>query len=476
MQKRQNVDYTTRDYEGFRSDMIELLKQKLPQYSDFSSSDAGIVLIELLAHGLDILSYYNDKIANELFADTAVERESIVKHCRRLGYELQNSVPAQFRQVFKIIPQEYNYVIPKGFKLESKGDDTVVFELLDDLVIPKGCTGLEQDEEGNYLYSVIVEEGETINNDIIGSSNGQPNQEFYLSYKPIIVDSLKVYVSDMNGTEEYTRVTNFIDSDLNSAVFSVEVSDNGDTKIQFGSGTSGLIPPIYDNGISASYRVGGGEVGNIAIDNLTEIPEKPAIVVETFCIEQIQIGREREDMEVARMKAPASIKTIWRAVCPEDYDNLLAQEYRGEIHSVKTIPQEDRFTINVYVFLENEKELTSGLIEKYASFLDERKEIGYEINVLPVEFEEISINVLAKTNKSYMNEDIKGMIEACILTDYETGVLGFGEEFVNSQLVGNLMSIRGIYDVNVEVEGNTKPQDNKMIKVSDINIEVIGGI
>lgn len=476
MQKRQNVDYTTRDYEGFRSDMIELLKQKLPQYSDFSSSDAGIVLIELLAHGLDILSYYNDKIANELFADTAVERESIVKHCRRLGYELQNSVPAQFRQVFKIIPQEYNYVIPKGFKLESKGDDTVVFELLNDLVIPKGCTGLEQDEEGNYLYSVIVEEGETINNDIIGSSNGQPNQEFYLSYKPIIVDSLKVYVSDMNGTEEYTRVTNFIDSDLNSAVFSVEVSDNGDTKIQFGSGTSGLIPPIYDNGISASYRVGGGEVGNIAIDNLTEIPEKPALVVETFCIEQIQIGREREDMEVARMKAPASIKTIWRAVCPEDYDNLLAQEYRGEIHSVKTIPQEDRFTINVYVFLENEKELTSGLIEKYASFLDERKEIGYEINILPVEFEEISINVLAKTNKSYMNEDIKGMIEACILTDYETGVLGFGEEFVNSQLVGNLMSIRGIYDVNVEVEGNTKPQDNKMIKVSDINIEVIGGI
>lgn len=476
MQKRQNVDYTTRDYEGFRSDMIELLKQKLPQYSDFSSSDAGIVLIELLAHGLDILSYYNDKIANELFADTAVERESIVKHCRRLGYELQNSVPAQFRQVFKIIPQEYNYVIPKGFKLESKGDDTVVFELLNDLVIPKGCTGLEQDEEGNYLYSVIVEEGETINNDIIGSSNGQPNQEFYLSYKPIIVDSLKVYVSDMNGTEEYTRVTNFIDSDLNSAVFSVEVSDNGDTKIQFGSGTSGLIPPIYDNGISASYRVGGGEVGNIAIDNLTEIPEKPALVVETFCIEQIQIGREREDMEVARMKAPASIKTIWRAVCPEDYDNLLAQEYRGEIHSVKTIPQEDRFTINVYVFLENEKELTSGLIEKYASFLDERKEIGYEINILPVEFEEISINVLAKTNKSYRNEDIKGMIEACILTDYETGVLGFGEEFVNSQLVGNLMSIRGIYDINVEVEGNTKPQDNKMIKVSDINIEVIGGI
>lgn len=476
MQKRQNVDYTTRDYEGFRNDMITLLKQKLPQYSDFSSSDAGIVLIELLAHGLDILSYYNDKVANELFAETAVERESIVKHCRRLGYELQNSTPSRFRQVFKIIPQEYNYVIPKGFKIESKGDDTVVFELIEDLVIPKGCTGLEQDEEGNYLYSTIVEEGETINNDIIGTSNGQPNQEFYLSYKPIIVDSLRVFVSDMNGTEEYERVTNFIDSDLSSTVFSVEVSDNGDTKIQFGSGTSGTIPPIFDNGISASYRIGGGEIGNIAIDNLTEIPEKPAIIVETFCIEQIQYGREREDMEEARVKAPASIKTIWRAVCPEDYNNLLMQEFKGEVARVKTIPQDDRFTINVYVFLEGDKELTSGLAKKYLDFLDERKEIGYELNILPVTFEDITINVQAKTNKSYMNEDIKGMIEACILNDYEKGVLGFGEEFVSSQLIGNLMSLRGIYDVNVEVEGNTTPQEHKMINVANINIEVIGGI
>ena len=87
MKIRQNVDYTTRDYEGFRNDMLTLLKQKIPEYSDFSQSDMGVVLIELLAHGLDIISFYNDRIANEMFPDTALDRESIVKHCRRLGYE-----------------------------------------------------------------------------------------------------------------------------------------------------------------------------------------------------------------------------------------------------------------------------------------------------------------------------------------------------------------------------------------------------
>ena len=147
MKVRQNVDYTTRDYEGFRNDMLTLLKQKIPEYSDFSQSDMGVVLIELLAHGLDIISFYNDRIANEIFPDTALDRESIVKHCRRLGYELQNAVPSQFKQVFKITPQTYDYFIPRGMKLITTGEETVEFELIEDLTIPANCTGVEQDRE-----------------------------------------------------------------------------------------------------------------------------------------------------------------------------------------------------------------------------------------------------------------------------------------------------------------------------------------
>ena len=59
---RKNVDYTNKDYESFRQDMIVRLQQKIPEYTDTSESDFGIVLIELLAHGLDILSYYNDRV------------------------------------------------------------------------------------------------------------------------------------------------------------------------------------------------------------------------------------------------------------------------------------------------------------------------------------------------------------------------------------------------------------------------------
>ena len=90
MKTRKNVDYTSRDYDSFRTDMIARLQQKIPEYTDTSPSDFGIVLIELLAHGLDILSYYNDRVAREMFLDTATERDSVVSIATNiLGYEVQ---------------------------------------------------------------------------------------------------------------------------------------------------------------------------------------------------------------------------------------------------------------------------------------------------------------------------------------------------------------------------------------------------
>ena len=57
------IDYTSRDYEAYRTLMIEKLQEKMPEYTDTSSTDAGIVIIEALANGLDILSLYSDIIS-----------------------------------------------------------------------------------------------------------------------------------------------------------------------------------------------------------------------------------------------------------------------------------------------------------------------------------------------------------------------------------------------------------------------------
>lgn len=476
MKIRQNVDYTTRDYEGFRYDLLMKLKEKIPEYSDFSESDMGVVLIELLAHGLDIISYYNDKVANEIFPETATERESIIKHCRRLGYELKNSTPSRYYQVFKIIPQETTYVIPRGTKLHTKGDDLVEFELMEDIKIPPQCNGLEKDEHGNYLYKGIVEHGYTVNSDIIGTSNGTAYQDFTLSYAPVITDSLHIYIRDMNGVEEWERVNNFIDSDVTSKQYVMETTDNDFVKISFGSGISGAIPPVYDNGISASYRVGGGIIGNVSLETITEMSSKPSVIVDTMNVEQIQIASDKESIEQARIHAPLSLRTMWRAVSLEDYENLLIQEFPEEIYCARAVAEEDRFTISLYVLLKGIDTLPEANKTKYLEFLDERKEIGYNLQMYAPSFATVNLDIDITTNKAYKNNDVKTIVEGYVRDYFDLGNLQFGETFKLSHIIKNVMNFPGVLDLDVRPSGNTTPTKSEILKLGTLNIQVTGGI
>ena len=58
------IDYLTKDYEGFKQAMLGQIPVLLPNWTDRSESDFGVVLIELFAYVADILSYYQDRVAN----------------------------------------------------------------------------------------------------------------------------------------------------------------------------------------------------------------------------------------------------------------------------------------------------------------------------------------------------------------------------------------------------------------------------
>ncbi len=69
-------------------------RERLPEWTDHSPNDLGVLLVELFAYMGDIMLYYQDRIADESYLDTAVERRSIVRLLRLLGYELRSERPA----------------------------------------------------------------------------------------------------------------------------------------------------------------------------------------------------------------------------------------------------------------------------------------------------------------------------------------------------------------------------------------------
>src|SRR6185369_11022452 len=89
------VDYMARDYESLLAAMRSLAPSKLPEWKDFNNeADFGNVLLELFAHIGDILSYYQDRVANESFLGTARTRRSVIQHLRLIGYKLGTAAPA----------------------------------------------------------------------------------------------------------------------------------------------------------------------------------------------------------------------------------------------------------------------------------------------------------------------------------------------------------------------------------------------
>ena len=60
------VDYTNKDYASLRRAMLDLARLRLPEWTDHTPSDLGVVLTDMVAYAADVILYYQDRIASEL--------------------------------------------------------------------------------------------------------------------------------------------------------------------------------------------------------------------------------------------------------------------------------------------------------------------------------------------------------------------------------------------------------------------------
>lgn len=353
-------DYLTLDYEGFRQMMIDRLKERLPEYTDYSETDMGIVLIELTAHGLDIISYYKDRQALECFLPTARERKNVIMHCKTyFGYTLAGATPAIFVQIFeKDTGAEFSKKSGDLFRVHTKekqGESAIYYELIGSLdvndkfspnfYIPPEHTGTETIEgSGIYQYRALVCQGITVTKENVGISDGTAYQKYTTSQSPVLdydssvserygEDVVRVFVGE--SSEEWTRVDNFLLSRPDSKHFTFSIDDRGNGVIEFGNDLSGKIPPDKSK-IKCTYRVGGGDSTNVGANTITEYDTAESGLIRTFNpYTALVLGTDAESIEEAKIKAPASLRALDRAVTIRDYADIGVQlDYVSSAQSV----------------------------------------------------------------------------------------------------------------------------------------------
>ncbi|MBW4528028.1 MAG: putative baseplate assembly protein [Phormidium tanganyikae FI6-MK23] len=97
-----SLAYRIGDYAAFRKYLLAQLSQELPGLKTRDPDDPAIALLDAWAIVSDVLTFYQERIANEGFLNTATERQSIIELARLIGYELKPGVAASTHLAFAI--------------------------------------------------------------------------------------------------------------------------------------------------------------------------------------------------------------------------------------------------------------------------------------------------------------------------------------------------------------------------------------
>ena len=86
--KEREIKYSNRDFNDFRTSLIEMAKSYFPDtYNDFSDTSPGMMFIEMAAYVGDVLSFYQDTQLQETFLNYAQDKKNLFNLAYMMGYK-----------------------------------------------------------------------------------------------------------------------------------------------------------------------------------------------------------------------------------------------------------------------------------------------------------------------------------------------------------------------------------------------------
>jgi hypothetical protein len=502
---RQVIDYLARDYASFRKALIDLIPAKLPEWTDRSEADFGIVLIELFAYMADILSYYQDRIANEAFLATAQERRSVIQHLRLIGYEMAPAAPASARLSIVVANNSTGIVeVRAGDQFSTPSTPvrkSVLFEYTDakPLIIDLGglTAGSAVKPDGtpdpNFKIAadaIPVKEGRSMVNDVAGTSDGTPNQRFRLVQPRVLRGSLQITVQTSPPSAPWNLRSTLAFSRAADRDFTAEIDENDVTTVRFGDGQYGQIPPV-SAAILATYRTGGGEGGNVGAGQITSINKSPQLQLlgaKVFNRLPASGGAERESIEQAVKFAPTVFTSMQRAVTAQDY---VAQAKLFPGVSKARAEATNWNEVQLFVAPTGSGELPNDILKRdLLSYFEDKRMLTSSVRIENPDYVRILVTVSVAVRPVFRNDEVLADVRTTVAALFDFNAVDFGETLYLGNTYQALEARPGVDHVFVSrfsrsddanaiaTDGRIVLQANEIpvLRDADLNITGKGGI
>ncbi len=314
--------------------------------------------------------------------------------------------------------------------------------------------------KGLHLNSVMATQCKTIENKILGSSNGSAFQVFTIKETPVLEMTLWVMESNIpHDTSfyedkynegywaEWQEVEDLHDIADNKRIYTF---DSHSGEIHFGDSINAMIPPMLKDNIKVSYKIGGGTQGNVANKKITKLVNPLAYIDKIVNNESANGGANEQSIDSLISMAPKRIRHGYKAVTKDDF-YALTKEASSNIAKVKTITNPGVVDLVIMPYsTEDHPVISPGLKKHLFDYISEKTSATVKINILNPDYMciDVDMNVviddwsLASTLKSVINEKIREF-----LNPISGGVKQEGWGF------GQVPKLSDIFNLMNEIEG-----------------------
>jgi predicted phage baseplate assembly protein len=191
----------------------------------------------------------------------------------------------------------------------------------------------------------------TVRNEALGSSTGQPFQRFVLANAPVYPGSsvLSIYEPALGAPTLWYETPDLFSAGPTDRVYEL-TADTGE--VLFGDGTTGRVPPPDDgsqptgNVSALSYQYGGGTAGNVGALTLTRVlgAARP-VALNAKNVLPAAGGDDEETAAAGVARAPAVVRSRYRAVSAEDFEALAMETPNTRVARANALPNTRRLQV-----------------------------------------------------------------------------------------------------------------------------------
>jgi hypothetical protein len=262
---------------------------------------------------------------------------------------------------------------------------------------------------------------------------------------------------------EWLAHNDLLRSESDAADFAVEIDDEGEAHLRFGDGECGRAPEAGLQ-FTATYRVGGGEAGNVGAESIQQIVwpghlRSDGVISEVRNPLPARGGTAPEPIAEAKLFAPRAFrKRLERAITPEDYAAIVVREFPDEVQRAGA---ELRWTgswysVRVAIDPFGSEQVSRGLCEKIERVLQRYRRMGHDLQVVSARYVPLEIALTICVRPHFL----RGHVEAALLDVFRGGLrrngdrgffhpdnLSFGDSIYLSRIVAAAQAVEGVESV-----------------------------